>query len=276
MGIRNILPLLLVLCFSSCIAPYIPLVNEPTYAELLQEGKRKYPDLFRSASETEKIGSPSVNIVFDETSDVRNGAYSNAEKEFSAAFNAAGFSVSNSGGEIKITGSFHAVEDSKTGFGGFIDCKAGYSIKVFYRENPVNRENIRKEYKLIEEFSGNARGLGLNPEDAVIASLENAGREAAKQIIKKITIFYRSRMIVRLEVYNLRNLEELNDFYIMLKTIKGINDAWLLDYRGSNAYFDVSSGSAGNLARGLMEKFGTSLKISRPAAMELEAVMQTK
>lgn len=270
MSIRNFFPLLLVLSFSSCITHYIPLVNEPSYSELSQEGKRLYPDLFRSASETEKIGSPSLNIVFQETTDVRNGFYDNAGKEFSVAVKAAGFSVLDSVGEINITGRFHAVEDSKSGFGGFIDCKAEYSIKAFYRDN------IGKDYNLISEFSGNARGLGLNPEDAVIAALENAGREAAKRIIRNITSFYRSRVIVRLEVYNLRNLEELNDFYIKMKTIKGINDAWLLDYRGNNAYFDVSSDSAGNLARGLMEKFGTRLKISRPDVMELEAVMQTK
>ena len=255
--------------FSACIKAYIPFVSEHNHYEIIQQGRAEYPELFHSSSETEKIGSPSVVIAINESSDISEESYSYSAKEITAHLSSSGFLLLNNGdAEITIKGNIRAVKDSDSGFGGFIDYKAQCDIAA------INSATGRH----IATFKTFIRGLGLTPQDASEAALSNAGREAAKIISREIISYYRSKSVVRLEVYNLKDLPALNSFYLSLKAIKGVSNAWLIDYRGGNAYFDVScaSGGAGNLARGLIETYGTDLKINRPSLMKLEAVIQKK
>ena len=269
MEIKNLFPAFILLMLSACVTAYIPFVNEPGYEEIFGEGKKLYPDMFRKASEAEKIGFPSVYISIDETSDSSLDFFYEAANEISLSFSSSGFKTQkekNNPG-LKIKGSILAEMAADDGFGGFIDYQAKCDLMA--EDHNGNK---------ISAYNGSVRGLGLTADDAASAALANAGREASKHLIGGIISYYRSKSIVRLEIYNLRTLQELHAFYIKLKAIKDVQNAWLLDYRGTNALFDVSveSGGAGNLARALMETFGTDLKINRPSIMELEAAVQLK
>lgn len=267
---RIFFPVWIIILLQGCVTAYIPFVNEPGYAEIIAEGQRLYPEMFRKAPETEKIGFPSIYIQVNENTAAGNVPFSEAAKEISAAFMYAGFPSAEDErqADIIVSGSFSASPDSDKGFGGFTDCQTEYRLKA-----------IGAGGGALTSVEGTVRGMGLTMDDSYAASLANAGRESSRNLIKKIIAVYRSRSVVHLEIYNLRTLHELHAFYLKLKQIRGVNSAWLLDYRGANAYFDVSmtsGGSAGNLARGLMETFGTSLKMNRPSQMELEAVVQMK
>ncbi|MBO4556924.1 MAG: hypothetical protein J5706_09195 [Elusimicrobiales bacterium] len=255
--------------FSACIKAYIPFVGEPKYEEIIKQGKALYPDLFISPRETEKIGNPSISISLGETSDIGKDPYSFSSKEMASFLSAYGFSLKqNSNSDIIIKGSVHAAAGAVSGLGSFLDYKAQCNFVA--ADARTGRQ--------IASFKNTVAGLGLNPKDAAEAALANAGRDAAKNLARDIISYYRMQSVVRLEVYNLPVLQDLNAFYLKLKGIKGVHNVWLIDYRGGNAYFDVSCayGGAGNLARGLIETYGTDLKINRPSLMKLEAVIQKK
>jgi len=267
---RILFPALLAVLLQGCVTAYIPFVSEPGYAEIIAEGVRLYPEMFRKAPETEKIGSPSIYIAVNENTVTGSLSVDAAITEISEAFIQAGFPVAENEkqADMIISGSFSVSADSDKNFGGFTDCQAKYRL-----------EAVDAVGHTLTSVEGTVRGMGLTVEDSIVASLANAGRESSKNLIRKIISVYRSRSVVYLEIYNLGTLHELHAFYLKLKEIRGVNNVWMLDYRGANAYFDVSvayGGSAGNLARGLMETFGTSLKMNRPSLMELEAAVQVK
>ena len=274
MRIRLHVPAILLIFFSACIKAYLPFVNEPSREEILNAGRKLYPELFNNPDETEKIGNPSIKFAIDGKDGIGNSAHFYAVEEMFSVLSSYGFSTDDKKPEIIIKGSVNVFADSSktsggsSGFGSFQNYKAACDIKA-------------EEYsggKQIAVFKSVIGGLGLSSEEAAEAAMANAGREAGKVLAKGIISHYRSIFVVRLEIYNLQNFKELNDFYIRLKTVKGVKNAWLTDYRGGNAYFDVScsSGGAGNLARGLMETFGTELKINRSSLMKLEAAAQKK
>ena len=267
---RFFFPAIAIIFLSACIKAYIPFVNEPSHSAIINEGRALYPQMFRQASETEKIGSPSICIDIAESSDMDGKKYSYAEIELRTLLTHEGFVVfkGKCNNAIRISGTILARSGTSSESGSFTVYDALASLKA--TDMPDGKD--------ISSFSTSTRGFGLEENDAIMGALTNSGREAFKTFKKDIIAYYRLKSVASLEVYGLSTLRDLNDFYLKLKGIRDVKNVWLIDYRGENAYFDVSmqDGGAGNLARGLLETFGTRLKINRPSYTALEAALQKK
>jgi len=145
---------------------------------------------------------------------------------------------------------------------------------IRYRAS-LHLKAVSPDGKNAGELDSTMPGIDTGDEGAAEAAAANAVRTSADDIGEMIKEELRSRNMVRLQVYNVKNLTELYDFMKKLRAIKGVRAAWTLDYNCITAYVDVamSKGRSADLARGLIEAFGVKLKVNRSAANELEVAI---
>lgn len=253
--------------FCACNVNHMHFLKNSGQNVFTEKVKIDYPLLFENVSDIQKINNPVIAVSIEETSQITNEMLQFASTELKNKLISIGYTVTadEEKADIVVKGYVFAEFNTDQGYGGFFDYKAKADFKV-----------VDKTGAHIAEYKNSVRGMALTHPEAAEASLSNCGKYAAKELSSQIISYYRQKYIVRLELYNIFNINVLADFKEKLKNIDGIKDCWITDYSNNYAYIDVYvlSGSSYDLSQWLMQTFGMKIRINRPNSMCLKAGLQ--
>ncbi len=178
-------------------------------------------------NEVEKIGSPGIySRVIDNNSVVINFAQDYLISELRKDR----FRVIDDMKEAEILIEANASTNFNTseGLGGFISygCSLNGNIKT-------------RDGEMVGGFNATASGIGVNDVDAKNNSLLNCLRKAYGNIKDSILNFYLEKKTVKLEIRNVKSINELNDILKYLRNIPSIRSTFMKNYEESLAVIDI-------------------------------------
>ena len=118
--------------------------------------------------------------------------------------------------------------------------------------------------------------MDLNDISAARASIINAAKKAADPLKDKMIKSLREKSIVRLNLANVRTMNELSEFIKVLRNIPVVRESWVRGYSDGVATMDVGmrKGGASDLSQLLMKNARKPVKINRSSSYDLDAELE--
>ena len=218
-------------------------------------------------SEPQKLGNPVIGFDIREAADGKAQQTDYAALELRNRFSEAGFITGEKDkADILITGEAQTAFNTREGLGGFVSYRAGLSIAAV-------KQGSGETLASMQEAAG---GIDLNEVAAARASIINAAKKAADPLKEKVLKSLRERSIVRLNLANVKTMNDLSEFSKLLRNIPAVRASWVRGYSNSVAVLDVAMhrGSAADLSQLLMKNGKLKVKINRTSSYDLDAELQ--
>lgn len=218
-------------------------------------------------SEPQKLGNPVIGFEIAESADSKPQQTSYAELELKNRFIEAGFITGEKDkADILIKGEAQTSFNTREGLGGFVSYRAGISVSAVKRGSQETLASLQET----------AGGIDLNDSAAARVSLINAAKKAADPLKEKVLKALRERSIVRLNLANVKTMNDLSDFSKLLRNIPAVRASWVRSFSGGTAVLDVAMhrGGAADLSQLLMKNSMKPVKINRTSSYDLDAELQ--
>jgi len=218
-------------------------------------------------TEPQKLGNPVVGFDIKESVDSKPQHTNYAELEIKSKFSEAGFITGEKDkADIVIKGEAQTSFNTREGLGGFVSYRAGISISGV-------KQGSLETLASVQESAG---GIDLNDIAAARASLINAAKKAAEPFKESILKALREKSIVRLNLANVKTMNDLSDFTKLLRNIPAVRASWVRGFSGGVAVIDVGmhKGGAADLSQLLMKNSKRPVKINRTSSYDLDAELQ--
>lgn len=218
-------------------------------------------------SEPQKLGNPVIGFEITEAADAKPQQTNYAELELKSRFSDAGFLTGEKDkADIVIRGEAQTAFNTREGLGGFVSYRAGISVSAV-------KQGSQETLASVQESSG---GIDLNEAAAARASIINAARKAADPLKERVLKSLREKSIVRLNLANVKTMNDLSDFTRILRNIPMVRASWLRSYSASVAVMDVAmhKGGAADLSQLLLKNGKRPVKINRTSSYDLDAELQ--
>ncbi|MDD2804518.1 MAG: hypothetical protein PHV33_03110 [Elusimicrobiales bacterium] len=218
-------------------------------------------------NEPQKLGNPVIGFDIREAVDSKAQQTDYAALEIKNRFIEAGFLTGEKDkADIIVSGEAQASFNTKEGLGGFVSYRAGISVSAA-------KTGSQETLASIQESAG---GIDLNETAAARASLINAAKKAADPLKEKILKALRERSIVRLNLANVKTMNDLSEFTKLLRNIPAVRASWVRSYSGGTAVLDVAMhrGGASDLSQLLMKNAKRPVKVNRTSSYDLDAELQ--
>ncbi|MDO8805437.1 MAG: hypothetical protein Q7R35_13525 [Elusimicrobiota bacterium] len=218
-------------------------------------------------TEPQKLGNPVVGFDIKESVDSKPQQTNYAELEIKNKFSEAGFITGEKDkADIVIKGEAQTSFNTREGLGGFVSYRAGISISGV-------KQGSLQTLASVQESAG---GIDLNDIAAARASLINAAKKAAEPLKEKVLAALREKSIVRLNLANVKTMNDLSDFTKLLRNIPAVRASWVRGFSGGAAVLDVAmhKGGAADLSQLLMKNSKRPVKINRTSSYDLDAELQ--
>jgi len=218
-------------------------------------------------SEPEKLGNPVIGFEITELSDSKPLKTRYAETELKAVFKDAGFLTGDKDtADIVVKGEAETSFNTREGLGGFTSYRAGISLSAV-------KKGSLDALASVQESAG---GIDLNDTAAARASIINAAKKVAAPLKDRIPKSLREKSIVRLNLANVKTMNDLSDFIKVLRNIPAVRTSWVRGYTGGLATLDVGMhrGGAADLSQLLMKNVKKPVKINRTSSYDLDAELQ--
>lgn len=218
-------------------------------------------------SEPQKLGNPVIGFEIAESADSKPQQTSYAELELKNRFIEAGFITGEKDkADILIKGEAQTSFNTREGLGGFVSYRAGISVSAVKRGSQETLASLQES----------AGGIDLNDAAAARVSLINAAKKAADPLKEKVLKALRERSIVRLNLANVKTMNDLSDFSKLLRNIPAVRASWVRSFSGGTAVLDVAMhrGGAADLSQLLMKNSMKPVKINRTSSYDLDAELQ--
>jgi hypothetical protein len=218
-------------------------------------------------SEPQKLGNPVIGFDIKETADSKPLQTSYSELELKARFADAGFITGDKDkADILVKGTADTSFNTREGLGGFVSYRAGISVSAV-------KQGSQETLASVQESAG---GIDLNDTSAARASIINAAKKAGDQLKERVLKSLREKSIVRLNLANVKTMNDLSDFTKVLRNIPAVRASWVRSYSGEVAVLDVAmhKGGAADLSQLLMKNAKRPVKINRTSSYDLDAELQ--
>ncbi|MCM2267543.1 MAG: flagellar assembly protein T N-terminal domain-containing protein [Elusimicrobiales bacterium] len=218
-------------------------------------------------SEPQKLGNPVIGFDIKETSDGKAQDSDYAALELKNRFAEAGFITGEKDkADILISGTAQTAFNTKEGMGGFVSYRAGLSVSAV-------KQGSGETLASMQEAAG---GIDLNEPAAARASIINAAKKTAEPLKEKVLKALREKSIVRLNLANVKTMNDLSEFTKLLRNIPAVRASWVRGYNASVAVIDVAmhKGGAADLSQLLMKNSKLPVKINRTSSYDLDAQLQ--
>lgn len=218
-------------------------------------------------SEPQKLGNPVIGFDIRESADGKAQQTDYAALELRNRFTEAGFITGEKDkADILITGEAQTAFNTREGLGGFVSYRAGLSVSAV-------KQGSGETLASMQEAAG---GIDLNEPAAARASIINAAKKAADPFKEKVLKSLRERSIVRLNLANVKTMNDLSEFTKLLRNIPAVRASWVRGYSNSVAVLDVAMhrGGAADLSQLLMKNAKLPLKVNRTSSYDLDAELQ--
>ena len=218
-------------------------------------------------TEPQKLGNPVIGFDVSEAADSKTQATEYAALELKNKFAEAGFITGEKDkADIVIKGAANTSFNTKEGLGGFISYRAGISLSAV-------KQGSQETLASVQEAAG---GIDLNEPAAARASIINAAKKAAEPLKEAVLKALRERSIVRLNLANVKTMNDLSEFSKVLRNIPAVRASWVRGYSGGTAVLDVAMhrGGAADLSQLLMKNQKMPLKVNRTSSYDLDAQLQ--
>lgn len=218
-------------------------------------------------TEPQKLGNPVIGFDIKEVSDAKTLQTNYAETELKARFVDAGFLTGDKDkSDIVIKGEAETSFNTREGLGGFTSYRAGISLAAV-------KKGSSDSLAAVQESAG---GIDLNETAAARASIINAAKKAADPLREGMLKSLREKSIVRLNLANVKTMNDLSDFTKVLRNIPLVRESWVRSYNDGLAILDVGmrKGGASDLSQLLMKNSKKPVKINRTSAYDLDAELQ--
>lgn len=218
-------------------------------------------------SEPQKLGNPVIGFDIKEFSDSKPLQTNYAELELKTRFADAGFITGDKDkADILIKGSAETSFNTREGLGGFTSYRAGISVSAIKRGS----------LETLASSQESAGGIDLNDIAAARASIINAAKKAADPLKELVLKSLREKSIVRLNLSNVKTMNDLSEFTIVLRNIPAVRASWVRNYSDGTATLDVAmhKGGAADLSQLLMKNTRRPVKINRTSSYDLDAELQ--
>lgn len=218
-------------------------------------------------SEPQKLGNPVIGFDIKEAADGKAQQTDYAALELRNRFSEAGFITGEKDkADILITGEAQTAFNTREGLGGFVSYRAGLSVSAV-------KQGSGETLASVQEAAG---GIDLNETAAARASIINSAKKAADQLKEKVLKALRERSIVRLNLANVKSMNDLSEFTKLLRNIPAVRASWVRGYSGSVAVLDVAMhrGGAADLSQLLMKNGKLKIKVNRTSSYDLDAELQ--
>ncbi len=215
-------------------------------------------------TEPQKLGNPVIGFDIKESADAKPQPTNYAELELKNRFSDAGFITGDKEkADILIKGEADTAFNTKEGLGGFISYRAGISISAV-------KQGSLETLASMQESAG---GIDLTETAAARASIINAAKKAADPLKERLLKALREKSIVRLNLANVRTMNDLSEFTKVLRNIPAVRASWVRSYSGGLAVLDVAmhKGGAADLSQLLMKSPRMPVKVSRTSSYDLDA-----
>ena len=218
-------------------------------------------------TEPQKLGNPVVGFDIKESVDSKPQQTNYAELEIKNKFSEAGFITGEKDkADIVIKGEAQTSFNTREGLGGFVSYRAGISVSA------VKQGSL----ETLASVQDSAGGIDLNDIAAARASLINAAKKAPEPFKESILKALREKSIVRLNLANVKTMNDLSDFTKLLRNIPAVRASWVRGFSGGVAVIDVGmhKGGAADLSQLLMKNSKRPVKINRTSSYDLDAELQ--
>ncbi|MBI5744265.1 MAG: hypothetical protein HY952_06930 [Elusimicrobia bacterium] len=218
-------------------------------------------------SEPQKLGNPVIGFDIKESADGKPQQTEYAALELKSRFTDAGFLTGEKGkADIVVRGEASTAFNTKEGLGGFVSYRAGLSVSAV-------KTGSEETLASMQESAG---GIDLNETAAARASLINVAKKSAEGLKEKVLKALREKSIVRLNLANVKSMNELSEFTKLLRNIPAVRASWVRGYNAQVAVIDVAmhKGGAADLSQLLMKNGKIAVKINRTSSYDLDAQLQ--
>ncbi|MHB0996055.1 MAG: hypothetical protein ACYC2I_06780 [Elusimicrobiales bacterium] len=218
-------------------------------------------------TEPQKLGNPVIGFDIAESADGKPQATEYAALELKNKFAEAGFITGEKEkADILVKGSAKTAFNTKEGLGGFISYRAGVSLSAV-------KQGSQETLASVQDAAG---GIDLNEPAAARASIINAAKKAAEPLKEAVLKALRERSMVRLNLSNVKTMNDLSEFTKVLRNIPAVRASWVRGYSGGTAVLDVAMhrGGAADLSQLLMKNAKMPVKVNRTSSYDLDAQLQ--
>ncbi|HNW44260.1 MAG TPA: flagellar assembly protein T N-terminal domain-containing protein [Elusimicrobiales bacterium] len=218
-------------------------------------------------TEPRKLGNPVIGFDITEVADSKATGTVYAETELKAAFTEAGFLTGEKDkADIVIKGEATASFNTREGLGGLVSYRAGISLSAV-KTGSADSLGAQQDA---------AGGLDLNDTAAARAALINAAKKAAGPLREKMLKSLREKTVVRLNLANVKSMNDLSAFIKILRNMPAVRDSWVRSYTGGTATLDVGmrKGGAPDLSQLLSKNQKMPVRIGRTSSYDLDAEIQ--
>lgn len=218
-------------------------------------------------NEPQRLGNPVIGFDIREASDGKQQQTDYSALELRGRFGEAGFLTGEKDkADIVIRGEAQTSFNTREGLGGFVSYRAGISVSAV-------KAGSQETLASVQESAG---GIDLNETAAARASLINAAKKAADQLKDKVLKSLRERSVVRLNLANVKSMNDLSDFTKLLRNIPAVRASWVRSFSGGTAVLDVAMhrGGASDLSQLLMKSKARAVKVNRTSSYDLDAELQ--
>lgn len=215
-------------------------------------------------TEPQRLGNPVIGFDIAETADGKPQKTEYASLELKDRFIEAGFLTGEKDkADILVRGEVSSSFNTKEGLGGFVSYRAGISLSAV-------KAGSGETVASAQEAAG---GIDLNDQAAARASMINAAKKAADTLKERILTALREKSIVRLNLSNVRDMNDLSGFSKLLRNIPAVRASWVRSFSGGIAVLDVAMhrGGASDLSQLLMKNKIRRVKVHRTSSFALDA-----
>ncbi len=218
-------------------------------------------------TEPQKLGNPVIGFDIKEFADSKPQQTNYAELELKTRFADAGFMTGEKDkADIIIKGEAETSFNTREGLGGFVSYRAGISVSAV-------KQGSMETLASMQESAG---GIDLNETAAARASLINAAKKGADPLKEGVLKALRERSMVRVNLTNVKTLNDLSEFTKMLRNIPAVRASWVRSYGDGTAVMDVAMQKAGaaDLSQLLIKNTARPVKVNRTSSYDLDAELQ--
>lgn len=218
-------------------------------------------------NEPQRLGNPVIGFDIAEAADGKAQATEYAALELKNRFIEAGFITGEKEkADIVIKGEAQASFNTREGLGGFTSYRAGISLSAV-------KQGSLETLASMQESAG---GIDLSDQAAARASIINAAKKAAEPLKEKILRSLREKSVVRLNLANVKTMNELSEFTKLLRNIPAVRASWVRSFSGETAVLDVAmhQGGAADLSQLLIKNSKRPVKVNRTSSYDLDAQLQ--
>ncbi|MBN1824137.1 MAG: hypothetical protein JW803_07455 [Endomicrobiales bacterium] len=219
--------------------------------------------------EPKKLGNPVVSFNVPEYIDGSQSETTYAVDEMKKKFIEQGFVVSDdkSACDILVTGRADANYNTDQGLGGMVSYRGTVSIKVIKPETQ----------DVITTAKDTLGGADVSKPAAAATALSRAGLKTVADVPREVLKFLKERATVQLILYNIENMNKLNDITRSIRALIEVRDCRVRDYTEETAKIDLDlkKGTAQDVAKRI-EKLSTPLKVLKTTLYSIEAEVAGK